>query len=343
MNDPILQTQLSTLSSILNSLDQARSSLPTLLRSFSHPAASGQERAHAYSSYSSQASNSINQLGAALAAAEQLLEQAEDSELVNGLDGVVLRPRERQDNGWGRLARLMQGQVSDPKGKGKGRDWTNLVLPMGGPDDAGQLAEQLQQWREAHPRLTKLELVEVGSEVELVLQGVMRAVLMLRWTEHASAEGDSVAADGMRRRCQVERVACFGLREDVSEPSRLCLTQCQGRSDDTRLNHIHELTRLALWRHPSSQRPAYLESQHSLHRSLTNKAMGIIEICRQRPQYDISSNLEEVLVSSSAAAIARVPPPLVADPGSCARRRSCRTRRCRSDATCLPEKLHGRR
>ncbi len=218
--DPTLTAQLATLSSVLSALDSTRAALPSLLRSFNQPASSPAERATIYRQHSAQCTSSIQHLASALAAAGPVLATAEASEAANGSTGVVITPRAKQDEGWDRLARVMDGQVADCKGKGKARavEYDNGVLSPGGPTDRDQLKAEVDDWAARNRRLGKVEVDVRGEQVRFEVRGVMRVVVMVRWTK-AGAKGDGgVDADGEAEpaRCQVERVACFGLKEDVS-------------------------------------------------------------------------------------------------------------------------------
>lgn len=221
--DPTLTAQLATLSSVLSALDSTRASLPSLLRSFNQPASSPAERANIYRQHSAQSTSSIHHLASALAAAGPILAAAEASEAANGSAGVVITPRLKQDQGWDRLARVMDGQVADSKGKGKARavEYDNGALSPSGPIDREGLKAEVDDWAARNKRLGKVEVDVRGEQVRFEVRGVMRVVLMVRWTK-AGAKGDGgVDPDGVAEpaRCQVERVACFGLKEDVCTSS----------------------------------------------------------------------------------------------------------------------------
>ena len=81
--------------------------------------------------------------------------------------GVVVKPRVKQDEGWDRLARVMDGQVADIKGKGKARaeEYENSVLSRVGPSDRDGLKAEVDEWAGRNQKLGKVEVDARGEEI----------------------------------------------------------------------------------------------------------------------------------------------------------------------------------
>lgn len=111
-------------------------------------------------------------------------------------------------DGWERLAEVLNGELAvdayngnTKKRKGKQKAF---VGTLGDIEGANGLVDWLGRWKVTHPRCTiETRGGEGGKEhreIRMVLRGVMRIVLMLHWHNGT---------------IQVDRVACFGLKEMV--------------------------------------------------------------------------------------------------------------------------------
>ncbi|KAM0752455.1 hypothetical protein T439DRAFT_208625 [Meredithblackwellia eburnea MCA 4105] len=259
---PNSNTKASEIRSTLSALDRARQSLPSLLRSFAIPTASSNERATIYRDRSNEAWNSIKALSDQLKSIQNILDSCDQSERDDAV-GIVDKPREnRSAVSWARLGDILgntgagsNGSASSGKRKVGGIDWDQRAFSpqLKTPLNPGDLDEIVKQWTAERPRVTiELNPSDSGKEqreLKLVLKGTMKAVCMLHWSE--------VGSTGVRS-VQVERVACFSLKEDKS---------------------------------------SYLQSQFSLFQSITNKAMEVIgaSLIRTESAQTPISNVEEVL------------------------------------------------
>ncbi|ORY77561.1 hypothetical protein BCR35DRAFT_305293 [Leucosporidium creatinivorum] len=246
-----LQSQISSLHSLLTTLTQTRTSLPSLLRSFSHsPSTTPTDRASIY--------RTASHSGEELEGLESVLAGAEESERRDS-KGIRIKQREVQAEGgkdvWEKLQEVLGGgsKVQD-KGKGKGREYHSS---MGEVTSVQELRTLVGRWEVESNGRVKVEVLggegREPHQLVLLLKGVMRCVLSLEW------EGD----EGMSRCCMVERVACFGLKEEKAP---------------------------------------YLPSQYSLFNGVTAAAMEVVEkglMRRERQaekgEKEEGSNLEELL------------------------------------------------
>lgn len=226
----------------LSALSRTRSSLPSLLRSLPSPSL--------YLPRSTALHTSLHLLSSALLSAQSTLDQAEESAR---LDAVGIVVREREGGAWEGLGGVMKGKEERVRGGKVGsREGVEEVV---GRYRGGKVL---------------VELVGEGEceEVRVVRKGVMRAVMLLRWTEEGGEKG-----------VQVERVACFGLKEEVrSSVSCACAEGTDGE-----------------------QKAVYLQSQFSLFQGVTKAAMDVVERSAERRERgeEEGSNFEEVLVSRS--------------------------------------------
>jgi hypothetical protein len=235
--------QIASLNALLTTLDRTRSSLPSLLRSFQLPATSPLERATVYRAASNEAWSSIRALGDELQGLEGVLVAAEESERLDPV-GIVVKDRVRSGaTGWEKLGRILGDD--NIGGKGKGREEV-YQRTMRAPASAQELVELMTRWEQEHPKI-RLQLHGVDgeeqSEIVLVLKGVMRAVMMLRWSERE----DGVAG----RSVQVERVACFGIKEEVIF-FRFYVAMCRSRPNELTFDFARTLRRNRATSSPSS-------------------------------------------------------------------------------------------
>lgn len=142
---------------------------------------------------------------------EGVLQAAEESERRDP-KGIQMRAREAEADkgeggGWDKLQDVLSGS-SRVQEKGKGRQEKHHSS-MGPVSTVGELQSLLGKWEAQSNGNIRLEVLgNEGREphgVNLVLKRVMRSVLLLEW------EGGERS-----RTCMVERVACFGLKEEAS-------------------------------------------------------------------------------------------------------------------------------
>lgn len=132
--------------------------------------------------------------------------ECEKSEREDGV-GIVVRKRKIQGReGWERLSEVLNGEFdahngSNKKIKGKQKAFVGTLGDVGGTNG---LVDWLERWKTTHLRCTLETRGGEGGkeprEIRIVLRGVMRIVLMLHWNNGT---------------IQVDRVACFGLKEMV--------------------------------------------------------------------------------------------------------------------------------
>lgn len=227
-----LRNQIASLNHLLGTVQRTRSSLPSLLRSFNASASSSHaDRAAIYRTASSEASTSIRALADELEKVEGTLQAAEESERRDG-QGIRVRVLEqgqaRSEGGWEKLGEILgvaagAGGVGE-QGKGKARAHESSLGDVSSP---AELQTMLEQWEMQCGG--KIKLQAVGStekecaEVRLQLKGVMRACILLDWDKREDGRAG--------RRCMVERVACFGLKEEVSRCSCLLGRAARRRAD----------------------------------------------------------------------------------------------------------------
>ncbi|KAL8276199.1 hypothetical protein RQP46_011411 [Phenoliferia psychrophenolica] len=251
---PTPEAQIASLRSVLSTLDRTQGSLPSLLRSFAVPTTSSSERASIYRERANEAWSSIKALSDDLAGVQAILDRCDASEQLDQV-GIVVKPREVSAGAqWARLADVLGGGTASASHKGKEKATDAFVPQLGSPATPHELAELVRRWSEDHPRVTvELDSKDGGgkeqSELRITLRGTMRAVAMLHWSDW----------DGGGRCVLVERVACFGLKEE-------------GKS-------------------------SYLQSQHSLFQSISGSAMELISRSLRRLETadTPTSNVEEVL------------------------------------------------
>ncbi|KAI5478189.1 hypothetical protein MNV49_005356 [Pseudohyphozyma bogoriensis] len=240
-------SQVAQLTAVLATVDRARASLPSLLRSFGVPASSPAERASVYRERSNEAWNSIKALRASLEAVQPLLDKTAASENADAV-GIVVREREVRGVGLERLKDVMHNSDKGRKGKQK----KEFVAKFNAPATPVEVDELVQRWQTDHPNV-RIELrgVKEGGEareIRITVKGLMWASCMLHWTD--ARTGGRVV--------MVERVACFGLKEDKS---------------------------------------TYLQSQYGLFQTITNDAMHVVykSLRRSERSETVVSNVEEVL------------------------------------------------
>lgn len=119
-------------------------------------------------------------------------------------NGIVLRQKVER-NRW--------EQVGDVLGTSNGttrNERKAFKVTREPPKTREQLAKFLREWESSHPRV---RIRSAGSEdedteqVEMVVRGLMRVKLVLRWEEAEEGEGKTAT---------VEITACFSLKENVS-------------------------------------------------------------------------------------------------------------------------------
>ncbi|GAA5904981.1 hypothetical protein JCM8208_007650 [Rhodotorula glutinis] len=232
---------LTQLESLLVTLSRTRSSLPALLAavSTSH-AASPHDRTTVYRAASTECSSAVRALGDELDALEQVLRDAEDSASRDSTGIVVVRSSKRpraapatppappraaehaDEKPWVALGEILHGGVdattttptAAASRKGKARaPYTPQLDPPTSPDELVALAHT---WEAQYPRV-RVRVGEKGRggrarKLEVVLEGVMRATVGLRW------EGEA---------CEADWVTCHGLAEDKPPflPSQFSLFQ----------------------------------------------------------------------------------------------------------------------
>lgn len=122
--------------------------------------------------------------------------------------GIRVREREfktESEDGSNKVQEVLGGAGGRVQQEGKGRLKGEGAFhsTMGAVATVEQLRSLVQRWETEYSGRVKLELLATEGrdphQLKLVLKGVMRAVLSLEW------EGT----------CMVERVACFGLKEEV--------------------------------------------------------------------------------------------------------------------------------
>ncbi|GAA5940074.1 hypothetical protein JCM3775_003270 [Rhodotorula graminis] len=234
---------LASLDALLATLSRTRSSLPALLTavSTSHSAAP-HDRTAIYRAASTECSNAITALAHHLDSLEAVLQDAEDSARRDPA-GIVLRskhdpaapqpqPRpgptaqpEHDDNNkpWAALGDILHGGVATTTTTRKGKARAPYVPQLDPPTSPDELVALARAFEAQHPRVR----VRVGDggkgrstrrprTLEVVVAGVMRAVVGLRWEER---EGTTV--------CEADWVMCHGLAEEKPPflPSQFSLFQ----------------------------------------------------------------------------------------------------------------------
>lgn len=182
-------TQRSQLESVLQLVDQTRTQLPTLLRTFAIPSTSS-ELASIWTERSNAAAESLRRLKTGLESIDGIVVQARESERRDGT-GIIVTPRERQDNVLGGL-----NAVLGDRKQAKTHELNQVEVRT-----RAELEETLQKWNLTHARVTCTLIRE--EEVAFELKGIMKCTLMLN------------RGNDELRSIQVERVACFGLKEQV--------------------------------------------------------------------------------------------------------------------------------
>ncbi|SCV73377.1 BQ2448_7303 [Microbotryum intermedium] len=287
-----ISTDISSLESLLTTLDRARQALPTILRSFSSTTTSSSIEAlsRAYRTSSLEAVDALRTLGDQLTLLDPILVRAQQSQ-VDDAQGILVKARlagtqqqqEGDDTLWAQLNALAQHQQQQQQqqqqqsGKGTStsgtlssrrlsrRNHQDDCATFAPPKDRHELQAILQGWKVRQgDKVLECEIVEPGSgidqdpettEIKVVLRAVMKAYVSIHWETSTTSGGE----DGTIASPQVERVACFGLNETKS---------------------------------------SYLASQFVLFQNLTRTAMELIEQARSSPIEPASgsqSDLEQVL------------------------------------------------
>jgi len=234
--------ELAQLEALLVTLHRTRSSLPALLAAVSTSAAhSPHDRTALYRAASTECTTAVRALGDRLDHLEGVLAAADHS-ANRDQSGIVLRsakvappapqpepvqPARAEKKPWVALGDILHGgadattttpptPTSTAKGKGKARaPYTPQLDPPTSPAALGALA---RTWEAQHARVR----VRVGGDekglarrprrLEVVLDGVLRAAVGLRW----EARGDGAREGEV---CEVDWVVCHGLAEEVRPPS----------------------------------------------------------------------------------------------------------------------------
>ncbi|GAA5901842.1 hypothetical protein JCM5296_002087 [Sporobolomyces johnsonii] len=221
LHSPPLDDQIASLDSLLATLARTRSSIPSLLRTFADLASSpALDRPTIYRAASQECSNSIRLLAEELDNLEPILHAAEASEKDDPA-GIVVSKRERTARqAWDQLAELLDGRGHKGKAKEQHNEaYQNQLEP---PTSSEELVDFVKRWEIAHPRVKVRVLPNTDEnvdELQLVLKGVMRATLVLRWAERDDGEPS--------RSAQVELVSCCSLKEEKPPylPSQFTLFQ----------------------------------------------------------------------------------------------------------------------
>ncbi|SDA03062.1 BZ3500_MvSof-1268-A1-R1_Chr11-1g03285 [Microbotryum saponariae] len=283
-----IPSDISSLESLLATLDRARQALPTILRSFSSSTSSNSIEAlsRAYRSSSVEAAAALRTLGDQLTVLDPILVRAQKSQAEDAT-AILVKARvddtqqlhARDDTLWIQLDALAQHQrqkhlqQQQQIGKGFGslsnprasrRTYPHEPATFAPPQNRHQLHAILQGWKVRHAdNVPHCEIDESGidsapetTEIKFVLRSVMKAYISIHWETPTKSDdqGDPIAIP------RVERVACFGLNETKS---------------------------------------SYLASQYVLFQNLTRTAMGLIEGTRStlsEPVSGIQTDLEQVLV-----------------------------------------------
>ncbi|GAA6054433.1 hypothetical protein JCM3770_007214 [Rhodotorula araucariae] len=213
--DASSEQKIASLTALLAALSRTRSSLPTLLSAVSSSASGSlADRTQIYRAASAECSTAVRTLGAQLEALEDVLRAAEASEQRDST-GIVVRPlaparveRKAFDAGkpWAELGDILAGGAESRYRKGKGREvFTPQLDP---PASAQDLADFALKWQERYPRV-RVQVVGGTAleprELRVVLSGVLRASIALRWEDRHGGGG---------RTCDADFVICHGLMED---------------------------------------------------------------------------------------------------------------------------------
>lgn len=198
--------QIEQLTALLPLIQQSRTSLPSLITTISPNSQSPLQPldlASLYRSASIQCEQSLKLLDERLKELEPVLREAEKS-YEKDSNGIVLRQKVER-NRW--------EQVGDVLGTSNGttrNERKAFKVTREPPKTREQLAKFLREWESSHPRV---RIRSAGSEdedteqVEMVVRGLMRVKLVLRWEEAEEGEGKTAT---------VEITACFSLKENVS-------------------------------------------------------------------------------------------------------------------------------
>lgn len=242
---PPPSAELAQLEALLATLHRTRSSLPALLAAVSTSAAhSPHDRTALYRAASTECTTAVRALGDRLDQLEGVLAAADDS-ANRDQSGIVLRsakvappapppepvqPAYAEKKPWVALGDILHGgadattttpptPTSTAKGKGKARaPYTPQLDPPTSPAALGALA---RTWEAQHARVRVRVRVGGGESkgragrprrLEVVLDGVLRAAVGLRWEARGDGAGEGEV-------CEVDWVVCHGLAEEVRPPS----------------------------------------------------------------------------------------------------------------------------
>ncbi|GAA5847134.1 hypothetical protein JCM9279_002702 [Rhodotorula babjevae] len=239
--------QLASLTALLATLSRTRASLPALLTAVSTSAAhSPHDRTALYRAASTECSTAVRALADHLDKLEAVLQHAEDSASRDPA-GIVVRAKQPQHapppppppaaehdekKPWAALGDILLGGVeattpTSPTTTAEGKARAPYTPQLGPPTSPDSLVALARTWEEQHPRVR----VRVGQSgrgrgarprrLEVVLEGVMRAAVGLRWEERAGDGGEEGEV------CEADWVACHGLAEDRAPflPSQYSLFQ----------------------------------------------------------------------------------------------------------------------
>lgn len=193
-------TKIEELESLLIGLDSARSALPNLLHSFSASSTtspssvSPNQLADLYAARSKKAREALLHLSEGLQESEGIMRCAAESEARDGT-GIIIKKRIKQEG--------LSNDLSNVLGSSEAKKPTKELRPIH-IRTSEELEEVLNRWSTSTTRLQWQMIGKGGNKIVLVLTGIMKSYLFL----HQSVETSSI---------QVERVACYGIDEEVSD------------------------------------------------------------------------------------------------------------------------------
>ncbi|GAA6061560.1 hypothetical protein JCM10212_001092 [Sporobolomyces blumeae] len=242
--------QLAQLRALLPLVDQTRLALPRVVSSVSHPAASLSTSTSAsaatpaaapitalaatdYRAASAHCAASIQLLVEHLEAVDDVLDRARAS-FERDSSGVDLDFEQRErvvvdeepTNVWHAVGEIL-GNEGDGAAESNSREASSR--PTGGqlpspPASKRELVEYLERWESSHARVrarTRPTTEADGQHVEVVVKGVMRSNLVVRWEERAQQKGEGSKV------AMVEWVSCLSIKENnpLHRPSQFTLFQ----------------------------------------------------------------------------------------------------------------------
>ncbi|GAA5929495.1 uncharacterized protein JCM15063_004166 [Sporobolomyces koalae] len=239
------------LESLLPLIQATRSSLPALIASLSTSTSSPGpplDLATLYRLASTQCEQSIKSLTERLQTLESVLDQAEASYEQNPVEVAVADHPKR--DAWQEVGDVLAG-TTDSKAKKAGVPFQPTCEP---PTTNEQLVEFLNRWETLHPRV-KLSLeihpTEVDvAELELVLRGVMRVALVLRWQDIDEPGAQTLvvelaACSALKERNPLYRPSQFSLFQDLTNSTMSLIDKSVTRSGPSTSNFEEVLTFLS--------------------------------------------------------------------------------------------------